>query len=243
MKRILLTTASAALIPFFAMAGSHSTEAEGTLKPMDETAQAEPAEGEGTDMAEEADPAAEGEDTDMVEEADPAAEGDDTDMAEEADPAAEGEGTDMAEEADPAAEGEDTDMAEEADPMTEGGDAAMAGADTDRLGIEGMVAVSNITGGLVYTNSAGDAENGWDTDMRYDAVSDEWERIGSIQDVILSGDGTLEGVVAEVGGFLGIGDKFVLLPMDEMKLVPLDESSYAVVTPFTADQLTEMESY
>src|SRR5258705_7090711 len=44
-------------------------------------------------------------------------------------------------------------------------------------------------------------------------------KIGSISDLILSKDGrSVEGYVIGVGGFLGIGEKFVALKMDKLKM-------------------------
>jgi hypothetical protein len=77
--------------------------------------------------------------------------------------------------------------------------------------------------------------------VSYDTVADEWTRIGSIDDFIVDENGEIMGLVAEVGGFLGVGDKFVMLPMDETKMIMVSEADYAVVTPFTSDQLSEME--
>ncbi|MEN9059889.1 MULTISPECIES: PRC-barrel domain-containing protein [Ponticoccus] len=232
MKRFLMTTAVAALVPMYALA--QEEPADGTVLPTDDpaaTAQAD------TDAA--VDPAAEAEaDADVAEaeDADPMAEDADADVAdaETADPMAEGaEDPAMADAADPAA-----------DPMAE--DADMAAADDGMggaLGIQGMVPVSAISGGVVYTTTVDSVDENWEGTASYDAIGEGWERIGSIHDVVLSSEGKIEGIVAEVGGFLGIGDKFVMLPTTDFKLVPIDESSYAVVTPYTTDQLTDMETY
>ncbi|CAN0119156.1 unnamed protein product, partial [Chrysoparadoxa australica] len=74
-----------------------------------------------------------------------------------------------------------------------------------------------------------------------DTVAHEWTRIGSVNDFVLGEDGKITGLVAEVGGFLGMGDTLVLLPLDQTRMVSVDENSYSVVTPYTSEQLTEME--
>lgn len=104
------------------------------------------------------------------------------------------------------------------------------------------VKISAITGMPIYTISAEESGE-WDIDVTYNQVADNWERIGSVEDVVISADGRIEGVLAEVGGFLGMGDKLVMLPLDEMKMVQVDESAYSVVTPFTTNDLTDMEAY
>lgn len=208
MNRLMLTVATAALIPAFALAESHTG---GEMA--DDQAVTEP-----MDQADAADP-----------------------MAEDA------ESTDVAEEgADPMAEdAETTDMAEDsADPM-EGDAAATDMASMDKaadLGLNGSVAVSDITGGVVYTLSSTEASD-WDLDMTYDAVGEGWERIGSIDDIVLDNSGKIQGIVTEVGGFLGIGDKEVMLPLSDLKLIAMDGNEYAIVTPYTSEQLTDMQSF
>jgi hypothetical protein len=44
------------------------------------------------------------------------------------------------------------------------------------------------------------------------------ESVGSIDDVIVSTDGTVEGVVIGVGGFLGIGQKKVAVEMSQISV-------------------------
>ncbi|MGP6088824.1 PRC-barrel domain-containing protein [Antarctobacter jejuensis] len=106
----------------------------------------------------------------------------------------------------------------------------------------GAVKLSAISGSPIYTLSS-EEEADWDISVDYTEVSDNWERIGSVDDVVLSADGKIEGVLAEVGGFLGIGDKLVMLPVSDMKMVLVDEDTYAVVTPFTSERLTGMDEY
>jgi len=48
------------------------------------------------------------------------------------------------------------------------------------------------------------------------------------------------GVVGEVGGFLDIGDKHVLIPVDDVNLVASDD--YALVTRLNEEDLEALES-
>ena len=58
--------------------------------------------------------------------------------------------------------------------------------------------------------------------------------------IILNADGSFEGIVAEVGGFLDIGDKHVHLSLTDVSLTPIDDGKYVVVTNYTKEQLMEM---
>ena len=50
------------------------------------------------------------------------------------------------------------------------------------------------------------------------------------------------GVVAEVGGFLDIGDKHVLIRMDDVRLSAVDDETYVLVTRKTEEELEQMEA-
>ncbi|WP_428512882.1 PRC-barrel domain-containing protein [Roseovarius sp.] len=104
-----------------------------------------------------------------------------------------------------------------------------------------LIRSRDITGGAVYTtNEANDEGEGWDM-AEYDEVNSEWNQIGEIEDLVMSQDGKLTGIVVEVGGFLDIGDKHVMLSVKDAKLVPVDDKSYTFVTRFNEEEIESME--
>ncbi len=103
-----------------------------------------------------------------------------------------------------------------------------------------LIRTRDITGGDIYTmNEAMDEGSAWD--MQYTEVGADWNDIGEIEDIVLDSNGQMIGVVAEVGGFLDIGDKHVLLEMTDVKLVPVDDKTYAVVTRLNEEDLEAKE--
>lgn len=103
-----------------------------------------------------------------------------------------------------------------------------------------LIRTRDITGGAIYTlNEAND--EGWEMDWAYSEMRENLNEIGSIEDIVLSEDGQFKGIVAEVGGFLDIGDKHVMIPVSDVKLVAVDDQSYAFVTRLSEEQLEEME--
>ena len=56
------------------------------------------------------------------------------------------------------------------------------------------------------------------------------EEVGEVEDVILNMDGTVAAVVVEVGGFLGIGEKDVLVSWDAIEMVQ-DGNDLRLVAP------------
>ncbi len=104
-----------------------------------------------------------------------------------------------------------------------------------------LIRTRDITGGPVYTvdGENGVAEFGAES---YSEVGDTWNRIGEIEDIVLSKEGQMRGVVLEIGGFLDLGDKHIFMQMDNVQLVPVDDRSYAIAVGQTEEELEEMES-
>ena len=70
------------------------------------------------------------------------------------------------------------------------------------------------------------------------------ENVGSIEDVILSSDGsTVEGVIIDVGGFLGIGAKPVAVGMDNLSFMSDADGETYLYTQFTQEQLEAQPEY
>ncbi|MGH1575084.1 PRC-barrel domain-containing protein [Methylobacterium sp. P31] len=63
-------------------------------------------------------------------------------------------------------------------------------------------------------------------------------RVGKIEDVLVDGSGQVRAVLIGVGGFLGVGEKSVAIPFDQLAWnfsdVPLTGGPSAIVTPSTA---------
>jgi sporulation protein YlmC with PRC-barrel domain len=68
------------------------------------------------------------------------------------------------------------------------------------------------------------------------------ENIGSIEDIILKPDGSMDEVVLSVGGFLGMGDKYVAVPFSDLKITR-DGSSQKIVTNGTKKSLKAQPAY
>lgn len=64
------------------------------------------------------------------------------------------------------------------------------------------------------------------------------EKIGDINDILIGGDGMVEAVVIGVGGFLGLGEKDVAVPLSSLE-VELVEQRFQVSIPATEQDLME----
>lgn len=99
-----------------------------------------------------------------------------------------------------------------------------------------LIRTRDITDGNIYTTNEAHDEGSW-MSMEYNEVGADWNEIGEIEDIILDRNGQMIGIVAEVGGFLDIGDKHVLIKVDEVKLVPVDDRTYNMVTRLSEEEL------
>lgn len=104
-----------------------------------------------------------------------------------------------------------------------------------------LIRSRDITDGEIYTSNEAYDEGSW-LEATYDGVQPDWNEIGEIEDLVLDREGKLIGIIAEVGGFLDIADKHVMLNMEDMKLVPLGDDEYAVITRMSEEDLEARES-
>ncbi len=102
-----------------------------------------------------------------------------------------------------------------------------------------LIRTRDITGGTIYSLIEPDAM--WNDTTMYEAVSDGWNDIGEIEDIVLDRSGQMIGIIGEVGGFLDIGDKHVMIPVDNIRLTAVDDETYSYVTNMTEAELEMMQ--
>ncbi|MGR3540735.1 MAG: PRC-barrel domain-containing protein [Hasllibacter sp.] len=127
--------------------------------------------------------------------------------------------------------------------------AAPALADAHVFDTADLIRTRDITGGPVYSIADRYDEAAWmdlDDDEFYGynnyGYGTDYDQIGEIEDIVLDRSGQMIGIVAEVGGFLDIGDKHVMVPINDIRLVPVDDVSYSFVTRLSEEQLEELPS-
>lgn len=109
---------------------------------------------------------------------------------------------------------------------------------------QGDVYASDFIGMRIYA-----VEKDFDRfDENYEYAKDadtEWSDIGEINDVVLGRNGDIKAVILGVGGFLGIGEKDIAVPMSEIRFVnESDETGdFFLVVPASRQHLTDAEPY
>ncbi len=88
---------------------------------------------------------------------------------------------------------------------------------------EGTVLANTIIGSTVYSPSD--------------------ENIGDVNDLIITTDGSVDGVVVGVGGFIGIGEKDVAIAMDELEMRQDENGNMKLVLDATVEQLEAAEEF
>lgn len=160
-------------------------------------------------------------------------------------------------------------VAQTADTTTDA--TAQAGADAGAMGqnVPAFV-VSNFTGKNLYTlqseaamNLRGDGVQAnqnmrWESGATFTGERDAWENVGNITDVVISKDGEVRGVLIDVGGFLGLGARTVMVDINELYFVADDTAGgtaaggtataediddFSVVAAMTEEQLEALPEW
>lgn len=91
-----------------------------------------------------------------------------------------------------------------------------------------QIPASELVGKRVYASEAAvDADE-------YAGMQDGWEDIGEINEIMLNRDGTVDSVLVDIGGFLGMGERQVAVGMNSLRFVadsatPEDLGDYFLV--------------
>lgn len=102
------------------------------------------------------------------------------------------------------------------------------------------VEASDFIGSRIYATETMPA-----TDTVAAGAEKDWDDLGEVNDVILGRDGQIKAVVLGVGGFLGMGEKNVAVPMQDVKFVKNGDGpdDYFLVVNANKDVLTNAPAY
>lgn len=73
--------------------------------------------------------------------------------------------------------------------------------------------------------------------------NDAGKVVGDIEDLIITADNRVDGVIMGVGGFLGVGEKRVGVRLSALRITEKDGKPYVMLPGATHDVLKELESY
>jgi hypothetical protein len=81
------------------------------------------------------------------------------------------------------------------------------------------------------------------SDEQWRAMRDQHDSIGEVNDLVVGADGRISHAVLGVGGFLGIGEKSVALPLGQIRLMRQSDGTLIGFVTSTKQQLQEMPSF
>jgi len=117
--------------------------------------------------------------------------------------------------------------------------AETAAPDGDAQGMVPAFLVTDFTGMSLYTLDSEDARTlrdgtaddmsaadrdrmRWTSSDTFVSQRDSWEDVGSINDVVMTQDGEFRGILIDVGGFLGLGARTVMVDFEDLYFVSDD---------------------
>lgn len=103
----------------------------------------------------------------------------------------------------------------------------------------GLLRASALEGVDIYTVDA-TGQTTWDDGVAYTEIDTNWDKIGEVEDLVLDANGDVVGAIAEVGGFLGLGEKEVVLKPEEVAYI-VTADKIAVVSGLSKEQLEQRE--
>jgi sporulation protein YlmC with PRC-barrel domain len=132
----------------------------------------------------------------------------------------------------------------DASGMTSGSDDMTAGDKASKDKAAGDMAASD-KAPVSDGHSAVDPETVEASEIQDAAVmSRENEEIADVSDVLLTEDGSIDAIVVNVGGVLGMGSKPVKVPFDRLTLQTNDEDGeMSIVIPMSQKELEDMPRY
>ena len=88
----------------------------------------------------------------------------------------------------------------------------------------------------------------WTSSDTFLADRDSWTSVGSIDDIVMTKDGEIRGILLDVGGFLGFGSRTVMVDIEELHFVTQDGAAediddFFVVIAMSQDQLEALPEW
>ncbi|WIJ26096.1 PRC-barrel domain-containing protein [Devosia sp. RR2S18] len=77
----------------------------------------------------------------------------------------------------------------------------------------------------------------------YSSAMDDADEIGNITDMVFNEQGQIQAVIVGVGGFLGIGEKSVSVPFDQLQFVVAEDNTERWVVETTAEELEQAPDF
>ncbi|MDB6453016.1 PRC-barrel domain-containing protein [Falsirhodobacter sp. 20TX0035] len=102
-----------------------------------------------------------------------------------------------------------------------------------------LIRADDLEDGNIYSVEAG-IEQSTFGGTTYTTIDSTWKDVGEVEDIVMDRSGKVVAVVAEVGGFLDIGSRDVLLPITDVAVVPEQNGKYSYITRYSLEELKNL---
>ncbi|SEL87180.1 PRC-barrel domain-containing protein [Roseivivax marinus] len=85
----------------------------------------------------------------------------------------------------------------------------------------------------------------WEGEEPFAAMLADLSEIGEVEEIVMDNQGQVQGLTTDVGGFLGIGDKAVMIPLSDIRLArsPDDDDELSIVTRLDREALENQPAF
>lgn len=108
-----------------------------------------------------------------------------------------------------------------------------------QMDMANLISADQITDGNVYRMDVTEGDTVWTDNASFTEVDASWNQVGDISDVLFDREGQIVGVLAEIGGFLDIGDRDVILPLESVRFAG-NGGTIHYVTNLTEEELNTL---
>ncbi len=92
----------------------------------------------------------------------------------------------------------------------------------------------------VYSMNETYDENTWLDTNYWNSIDAEWAEVGEVEDLLMSRDGEVIGLVVETGGWLDIGDDEYVIDLRDVRVVDDGRGVINFVTRLSQDEIEQM---
>lgn len=106
-----------------------------------------------------------------------------------------------------------------------------------------QIRVSNLMGKTVYIQREGAEQTDWS--MQWSDAPDTWENVAEVDDILIGPNGQIAYVILDAGGFLGMGEREVRIPLSDLRMVPDADAPDEFFAVYTGDRqlIEQSEDY
>ncbi|ETW11863.1 hypothetical protein ATO8_14392 [Roseivivax marinus] len=128
---------------------------------------------------------------------------------------------------------------------SQGGDDAAAQEQAQAEDQQAYITASMIQDARIVSLEGNYDSTVWEGEEPFAAMLADLSEIGEVEEIVMDNQGQVQGLTTDVGGFLGIGDKAVMIPLSDIRLArsPDDDDELTIVTRLDREALENQPAF